>query len=231
MTALLIVILSFFSFARVSTFHEAKSKMMNHVYYDHRKTFYCHEDFDSSLNVTSNRQFKSQSMSRRSHRVEWEHVVPAENFGRHFGQWRMGDPNCVKKNKFYKGRKCARKMAEKFRLMEADPFNLVPAIGEVNQARSNFRFAELPGEEKSFGICDFKISQRRVAPRQEIKGDIARIYYYMEKTYGLKLIANSQVKLFEAWNKIDPIDDWECKRIKRIRSFHPESTGVWQQCH
>lgn len=29
--------------------------------------------------------------------MEWEHIVPAENFGRAFREWRVGDPACVNK--------------------------------------------------------------------------------------------------------------------------------------
>jgi deoxyribonuclease I len=214
----------------VTRFSEAKNLLREKVYFDHYKTFYCGEDFNSNLDVTSSRNFKSRKTSRRSKRIEWEHVVPAENFGRSFVEWRVGHQKCMTKGKAFKGRKCAGKASASYRKMEADPYNLVPAIGEVNEARSNFRYSELPGVANYFGTCDFKLQDRRVEPRSLVKGDIARIYAYMEKTYGIKLISDAQKKLFEAWSKLDPTDTWECTRIKRIRSFHPETSGVWADC-
>jgi endonuclease I len=69
----------------------------------------------------------------RAKRLEWEHVVPAEAFGQSFPEWREGHPACVdSKGKAFKGRNCARKMSPQFRYMEADLYNLQPAIGEVN---------------------------------------------------------------------------------------------------
>ena len=38
---------------------------------------------------------------------------------------------CIKNGKKFKGRKCARKISKKFRLMEADLYNLQPTIGEL----------------------------------------------------------------------------------------------------
>lgn len=32
---------------------------------------------------------------KRAKKVEWEHVVPAENFGRAFSEWRDGQEYCV----------------------------------------------------------------------------------------------------------------------------------------
>ncbi len=216
--------------ATVTRYSDSKKLLRDKVYFDHNKTFYCDEDFNKNLDVTSSRNFKSRKNNRRSKRIEWEHVVPAENFGRSFVEWRSGHPKCMKKGKASKGRKCAGKVSVSYRKMEADPYNLVPAIGEVNEARSNFRFSELPGVTNYFGTCEFKLQDRRVEPRAAVKGDIARIYAYMEKTYGVNVISDAQIKLFEAWNKFDPIDRWECTRITRIRTFHPESSGVWADC-
>ena len=50
------------------------------------------------------------------------------------------------KGKRYKGRRCASKVSLEFRLMEADLYNVQPAIGEVNGRRSNYSMAIIPGE-------------------------------------------------------------------------------------
>ncbi len=150
-----------------------------------------------------------------------EHVLPAHAFGQSFKEWREGHPKCVsKKGKPFKGRNCARKMAIPFRYMEADLYHLYPAIGEVNGLRSNYSMAMIPGEKRAFGTCDIEIEGKKVEPWPDIRGDIARTYMYMDKAYpGRGIISRKNRKLFEAWDKQDPIDDWERERAKRIERF------------
>ena len=74
---------------------------------------------------------------KRVNRAETEHIVPAENFGRTFSEWREGHPLCVHSDgNPYKGRKCAELANAEFGQMEADMHNLYPAIGSVNAARA-----------------------------------------------------------------------------------------------
>lgn len=141
----------------------------------------------------------------RAGRIEWEHIVPAWEFGHQKQCWQKGGrKNCTKKD-------------AGFKKMEADLHNLVPAIGEVNGDRSNFRFSQWNGKAQQYGQChmivDFKA--RKVEPPVKTRGKIARTYLYMQKTYKLK-IAKSQLKLFKAWDKAYPVDKMECKRDKEI---------------
>jgi deoxyribonuclease-1 len=94
--------------------------------------------------------------------------------------------------------------------MEADLHNLRPAIGEINGDRSNFRFATLEGEERRYGSCDFEVDfkGRKAEPRPEIRGDIARTYFYMRDQYGLTL-SRQQTQLLVAWNRQDPVGEQE----------------------
>ncbi|AUJ68617.1 endonuclease [Pseudoalteromonas sp. NC201] len=126
----------------------------------------------------------------RAQRIEWEHIVPAWEFGHQLQCWQDG------------GRKHCRKVSEQFRKMEADIHNLAPAIGEINGDRSNFRFGMLPSTEANYGACPVKIDfkLRRIEPPEYARKRIADAYFYMEKTYGLK-ISPQQRKLFTAWQK------------------------------
>ena len=86
----------------------------------------------------------------RAHRLEWEHMMPAENFGRHFKCWR--EPLCISQSgKRYRGRKCCEKIDAQFQKTEAELYNLWPAIGLVNQARSNYCFSPLPARNGHYG--------------------------------------------------------------------------------
>jgi deoxyribonuclease-1 len=141
----------------------------------------------------------------RSKRVEWEHIMPAENFGRHLACWRDG------------GRKACKKDAT-FKTMESDMHNLVPAIGEINNDRSNFKFnVKLPSKGK-YGNCEFEVDfkARKVYPKAEIRGDIARAYFYMSEKYNINL-SKSERKMMDKWNIKDPTSTWE--KIKNERVF------------
>jgi deoxyribonuclease-1 len=145
----------------------------------------------------------------------------AHAFGKSFPAWVGGDPRCVdSRNRPFKGRNCAPKTETLFCYMEADMHNLVPAVGEINGLRSNYSFAMIPSERRSFGSCDMEIENRKAEPRPEIRGDIARIYKYMDWAYpGRGVISSKNRSLFEAWDRQDPVDSWECERARRIEQI------------
>ena len=104
--------------------------------------------------------------------------------------------------------------------MQADMFNLYPAIGEVNGRRSNYSMSIIEGEKREFGKCDVEIKNKKVEPKESIRGEIARTYMYMDSAYpGRGIISKKNSKLFDAWNKSDPVDEWECERAKRIEEI------------
>ena len=104
--------------------------------------------------------------------------------------------------------------------MESDMYNLVPAVGEINALRSNYSFTIIPGERSEFGECDMEIENRKAEPPPNVRGDIARIYFYMDWAYPRHgVISNKNQRLFKAWDKKDPVDAWECERCKRIEQI------------
>ena len=111
-------------------------------------------------------------------------------------------------------------------------FNLYPAIGEINGRRSNYSMAMIKGELREFGKCDVEINNKKIEPRESIRGEIARTYMYMDSAYpGKGIISKKNRKLFEAWNKIDPVDEWECDRAKRIEKIQGNPNQILQkQC-
>lgn len=150
--------------------------------------------------------YEVRKNERRATRIEYEHVVPAADFGRQRACWRAG------------GRKnCAKNDAE-FLKMEGDPINLLPVVGEVNGDRSANRYGMIePTHGVGYGQCrtrvDFKA--RTIMPDERSRGDIARIYFYFQQKYQLD-ISRQQRQLFVAWHKLDPVDDRECRRNTRI---------------
>ena len=96
--------------------------------------------------------------------------------------------------------------------------NLYPAIGELNGDRSNYPFGNIEGEERKYGKCDFERLNRVVEPMPLIRGDIARKYFYVEKKWNMALTFEERY-LFTEWNKNDPIDENEIKRIDTITKY------------
>lgn len=205
----------------IQSFNKAKKILLRQVYADHRTTFYCQCPFTAKKEILSSNNYKPKKKWKRAHRLEWEHVVPAHAFGQSFKEWRQGHPDCVSsKGKSFKGRKCAEKVNMQFRYMQSDMYNLVPAIGEINGLRSNYSYAMIPGEKREFGLCDMEIEGKKAEPPEYVRGNIARIYFYMDSAYpGHGIISKKNRKLFKAWDMEDPVDAWECERCKMIEKI------------
>lgn len=187
------------------SFRSAKSLAMK-IYDDRRQTFYCGCDFTRTKKIQPKRcGYKVYKQATRGARVEFEHIVSAWEFGHQRQCWQKG------------GRKHCERNDKIFKAIEADLHNLVPSVGELNAARSNFQYAMLAGETKHYGKCDFEVDtkRRRAEPMPSVRGNIARTYFYMADRYHLRLSPQQQ-KLFMAWHKQDPVDNWELERNRRI---------------
>lgn len=227
----LLLVMLFFSSAysenlRNDSFAWAKRVLAQEVYFDHRITFYCKAAYDERGRVTLPVGFETEKYKGRAEKIEWEHVVPAENFGRTFSEWREGHPECVDKRGPFKGRHCAEKVNLEYRRMQADMYNLYPAIGAVNAARQNYNFVMLPGVPPSFGSCAMKIEGTKVEPPEYVRGAIARTYKYMASTYPRFTISSQQKQLFGAWDALYPVDKWECTRAKRIETIQKNRNAI-----
>jgi len=210
------------------SFASAK-KILDKIYNDRRQTFYCNCSYSEDDQV--NHQscgYVPRTPGARADRIEWEHVVPAATFGGHLEAWVSGDPGCVTSSgNVYKGRRCAAKVSEEFQRMESDLYNLVPAVGEVNGRRSNYPMAEIPGEERLFGACDIEIANQQVEPRPEIRGNIARIYFYMDHQYpGNGIVSEEERKMFTLWDSHDPADVAECTLARQIEPLQGNTNPI-----
>ncbi|WP_417911087.1 endonuclease [Candidatus Electronema sp. PJ] len=217
---------------QITSFDKAKNLLEKmYISAQHFTTFYCGSTFDEDFKLDHSKSgFHFRKNEARANRIEWEHIVAAESFGQSFPEWRDGHPDCVdSKGKAYKGRKCAAKASPQFELMEADMYNLVPAIGEVNGDRSNYSFGMLEGEKREYGACNMEIEDQKAEPPDDKFGDIARTYMYMEAAYGRGVIAEKNIKLFEAWNKLDPVDKWECKRARLIEKLQGNKNMILEK--
>ena len=192
-----------------SSFSEAKQIATNVIYKDHQTTFYCGCDYQTIEKKNrvdlASCGYQPRKNEKRASRVEWEHIVSAWQLGHQRQCWQNG------------GRKNCTKTDPIFKMMAADLHNLVPAIGEANGDRSNYQFGMIEGEARKYGQCDFEVDfkAKTTEPTDTIRGDIARITFYMRDQYGLR-ISPQQTKLLTAWARLDPVDQWECEKNMRV---------------
>ena len=193
-------------------FEQAKLESREFVYHDQtgQGTFYCgcewHWVGRSGGRVNhASCGYALRAQKQRAIRTEWEHIVPASNFGRARQCWQDG------------GRRNCQRSDPMFSLIEADMHNLTPAVGEINADRSNYNFNVLPGAPRQHGACDFKVDFKRRAaePRDQVKGQVARTYFYMHDRYDLPMSIQQQ-RLFMAWDRQFPVSAWERERDRRI---------------
>jgi len=201
--------------SKAPTTFQAAKVAAGKIYLGNQVTFYCGCKY--SINGVIDHAscgYKPRNPGKRSFKLEWEHVVPAQAFGKHRACWKGCDG--------LNGRMCCRKIDQQFRIMEADLMNLVPSVGEINGDRSSRPYGEVAGEPRAYGACDFEIDFKRdvVEPREGIRGDIARIYLHMHTTYpgGLPL-SKEEVNQFGAWNAADPQDAWELRKIEKVKAI------------
>ena len=211
------------------SFARAKRLLEQEVYQDHRQTLYCGASFDARKHVVPPPGFTTAKHKKRALRIEWEHVVPAENFGRAFVEWREGHALCRdSKGKPFRGRACAEKTNVDYRRMQADMYNLYPAIGAVNAMRGNKNFQMLGADEPSvFGSCSMKIRDNRVEPPERSRGQIARTYLYMAANYREHYrLSRQQRQLMQTWDRKYPVDAWECRRASRIERLQGNENRI-----
>ena len=137
-----------------NSFSKTKKILLKKVYFDNQYTFYCQNTYEikqidrkeKTVIIKDKRYFTSKndsffsfwSNNPRAKVVEWEHVMPVEYFAKDLPCWKDGGRKACIKDKTFK-------------IMESDMMNLVPAIGEINNDRSNFRFGEKLPKKGQYG--------------------------------------------------------------------------------
>ncbi len=100
-------------------------------------------------------------------------------------QDRASFPDCRKSNgKLRSSRDCCLRVDDTFESMHNDLQNLRPAVGELNQVRSDHPYGIVSGEDRRFGAFDFEDQEGVAEPAIEDRGDVTRTYFYMEQAGG-----------------------------------------------
>lgn len=231
---LLLLCISSISSAEPVNFEQAKVSLKQ-IYQGHERTFYCdcaiswvgrsggRVDHQScGYAIYSAKGLPSEATVARAARSEVEHIVPISWVGKQLQCWQHG------------GRKNCQATDPLFNKIEGDLFNLTYAVGQVNGMRSDLPFGMVSTNmAPQFGQCDIKIDSknRKVQPKADIRGDIARVIFYMADRYNLTLSRQDQ-QLYLAWHKQDPVSAIELERHNRTAKLtqrnNPFVTGEQQ---
>lgn len=210
---------------QIKSFQQAKVENRN-IYGNENLTFYCRCPYQANSIKSKRCKVETKKFTKRKSRLEWEHIVPAHAFGHSFKQWRENKTICKTKNKKFKTpRSCARQNKE-FVQMESDIYNIVPVVGAINAIRNKYSMAMF-NPHKSELCPGLFVENRKIMPPERIRGDIARIYFYMQQTYpGRGIISKKNIKLFQAWDKLDPVDKLECEITRKKQKIQKNINKV-----
>ena len=189
------------------------------IFNSDNETFYCGCTFnqDKTINFGSCYQPINKFLNRKN--IEQEHVVPASFFGEGRTCWNK-PIECKKSNgKFKSNRECCRSTDPEFKKAEADLHNFKPAIGQLNAVRSNKPYGIISGDNLTGG-CDFELNKDLAEPSEPIRGDIARIFFYMNDAWDMPL-SDEDRAMYQAWSDADPVTTLE----KKINTLVCEAQG------
>ena len=201
------------SYAAPDNRSQAK-KVLKMIDLDYKKTFLNHCNYSYNPNSCmdiSIVDIKSCSVQEDNETMSWMQIVPDTFYGRN--KVCMIEKPCI--NVFTKeafgSPLCCRRIDTEYREMEADLFNLVPVVSSLAVLQNGRIFGEINRPIEHLG--NVKMDENYLEPPNRVKGDVARVYLYMDTRYGLKLTLK-QKTLFLKWHREDEVDDKECKLAK-----------------
>lgn len=201
--------------SHAGAYETAKKRLYENI--DDQQSFYCGCKMNLEKRTLDRLScaYVPRKDNDRAKRIEAEHVLPAFWIAKFY----TGKTCWIKDEKTCGGaRDCCLKNDARFKKAHNDLVNLLPAIGELNLARSNLIYDLVKDEPRLFGRCDFEVDRGKdvAEPKKSIRGDVARVYFYMRDTYSLKYPAALLQRLNE-WNKADPVSEEEITRNQRIK--------------
>lgn len=236
--------------------HKAAIRILNEEFAKTGETFFCKcPYFRKDVNIKAC-GFTFENYFDRQKKVEWVAVVPFESMARSFISF-SGHENCKRVERIptrssmrsmgnspsyfnysatpkpFNGIECVRKVDELFNRMEGDLYNLVPETGAIAAIKKESRLADIEVFMPQFGACNLKILNNLFTPPSSLKGDVARIFLYMDWAYpNRNIILSNEKKLIEYWNKMDPVSKDECQRARKILEIQGnENPFVQKYCN
>ncbi len=201
-------------------------KLIKKIHFDYKKTWLNGCDYSYDLQSCMDKTMvdtSTCSVREQNQSVKWIQVVPDSFYGRN--RECMNEEICVSKytGKPYSGKRCCRQSDAAYRKMEADLFNLIPVVSAIADKRKDQIFMKVGKAEHVVGKV--KMDGKAIEPPDNLKGDIARVYLYMNQRYGLALSLEEKEDYYY-WHKLDSVDKRECAIAKTIMKIQG-STNRW----
>ena len=202
---------------------KAKNDVADTVYNRIGNTFYCgclyesHDDRDGSatiLDFNDCYNWRSHNYRDAACELNWEHIVPVNLTPVSYRDCWVKPETFDDKCKGKRGRECCERYDEKAKEIIFDPHNLVPAVGQINQLRRDYRYSDLD-DSTTFGKCSAGYEEGKFEPPDCKKGDVARIWFYMRDSHDVE-ISPQEAEMFQKWSQSDPVSPWEQERERRI---------------
>ena len=186
---------------------------------DYKKTFLNGCDYHYDPNSCMDKSIvdtKCCSLQEDNETMSWMQIVPDSFYGRHKAC--MIETPCINifSKEAFGSPLCCRRIDTQYREMEADLFNLVPVVSSLAVLQKGRIFGEVKIPTERLG--DVKMDENYLEPPNSVKGDVARVYLYMDARYGLELTPE-QRKVFLNWHKEDGADVKECRLAKLFQKI------------
>ena len=199
--------------------------ILSKIYSENSFTFFCGCEFKENGVNYQKCSYYPKKNNKNAHKIKWHKIIRINDIIKKNSQLKEKNKSCFNKNwGKRKKNKCIKK--NKISLLneiKKDLHLVYPVISQISNLTLNKDFNIINKEKRKFGECDIELNKRFFEPRDEIKGDIARLYKYVSVKYEKdNLISKKKNKLFNTWSKNDPADDWECKRSEMIE----KETGI-----
>lgn len=185
----------------------AKSPYPQPKSFSHATNIYKQIDYDYTRTAFSNKMYaydaktcmdKLYLKENPKRKVVLTRIVPEELL---LAQRKCGQEKiCLSYlKKPYKGKRCCRKTDKVYQAYDRDIFNVI--------------------------VMDKKNLRKLKHPPAHFKGNIARVYLYMNAQYGLNLSYEEQNKYLK-WHSEDKVDEKECAIYQQIRELQGR-TNPW----
>ena len=215
----------------ISSLNSAQ-RLLERVHKNHPKTFLCGCAYKGGFPNHDSCGYLPKKQDTEAYMVVWAPVVPFQVFGVQLSVWQKGHPKCKNnRGKPFRGRRCAEKVSQRYRLLQADLYNLQPMIAELAGLRT--QTGPLPFEKRDFGSCDVEVQNGVLEPGANVRGDVARTFFYMDRVYPDFVFISSELRRsLDSWDLEDPVDAWECQRSRHIQEIQGNLNPVVEDaCH
>lgn len=199
-------------------------KIFKQIDFDYTRTAFSDELYSYDPTTCMDKITVQSACFKKKSEVEFIRIVPESKMGETRKCW--SEKICTNlSGKAYSGPACCRKSDKLYQQYDRDIFNIIPVTKGIADRIKGYVFFETGPSGKK--LCNLLISkEKKIAePPLSMKGNISRVYLYMNAQYGLNLSYEEQ-ELYLKWHEMDPVDEKECAMHEQIRKVQGR-TNPW----